>query len=151
MASPERDRRPDQSVLFQWEEGYDRLQAARSDPALYRALGRLVVAVQDELRRRLGSTFTVGELVDLYREGTDWALELAIGRNPEDSRLLGSVDRRRRRFLPLHARGRRLCRRARSRLVLVRLVGRGGAVGWPDRDRIGGDGHHHRALTGPVV
>jgi len=87
MASPERDRRPDQSVLFSWEEGYDRLQAARSDAALYRALGRLVVAVQDELRRRLGSTFTVGELVDLYRQGTDWALEMAIGRNPEDSRL----------------------------------------------------------------
>jgi hypothetical protein len=87
MASPERDRRPDQSVLFQWEEGYDRLQAARSDPALYRALGRLVVAVQDELRRRLGSTFAIAELVDLYREGTDWALEIAIGSNPEDSRL----------------------------------------------------------------
>jgi hypothetical protein len=78
---------PRESVLFQWEEGYDRLQAARSDPSLYRALGRLVVAVQDELRRRLGSTFTVSELVDLYRQGTDWCLELVIGRAPDDSRL----------------------------------------------------------------
>jgi hypothetical protein len=76
-----------ESVLFQWEEGYARLQAVRSDPALYRALGRLVVAVQDELRRRLGSTFTVAELVDLYRQGTDWCLDLAIGKAPDDSRL----------------------------------------------------------------
>ena len=79
--------RADESVLFQWEEGYERLQAARSDPPLYRALGRLVVAVQDELRRRLGSTFTVPELVDLYRQGTDWALDLVIVRAPDDSRL----------------------------------------------------------------
>src|SRR4051794_12657605 len=77
---------PDQSVLFQWEEGYQRLQEARSDPPLYRGLGRLVVAVEDELRRRLGSTFTVAELVDLYRQGTDWALDLAVGRWPEDTR-----------------------------------------------------------------
>jgi len=87
MASPANDRRPDQSVLFQWEEGYERLQAARADPPLYRALGRLVVGVQDELRRRLGSTFRVAELVDLYRQGTDWALDLAIGRYPDDSRM----------------------------------------------------------------
>jgi|SRR3954469_16574941 hypothetical protein len=77
----------DQSVLFQWEEGYQRLQDARSDPALYRALGRLVVAVEDELRRRLGSTFTVAELTGLYRQGTDWALDIAMARNPDDSRL----------------------------------------------------------------
>lgn len=78
---------PQESVIFQWEDGYDRLQAARADPPLYRALGRLVVAVGDELRRRLGSAFTVTELVDLYRQGTDWCLELAIGRAPDDSRL----------------------------------------------------------------
>jgi hypothetical protein len=46
-----------------------------------------VVAVQDELRRRLGSTFSVAELAGLYREGTDWALEIAVGRSPDDSRL----------------------------------------------------------------
>jgi hypothetical protein len=76
-----------ESALFQWQEGYDRLEAARADPDLYRALGRVVVAIQDELRRRLGSTFSVGELVSLYGEGTDWCLELALRTAPDQSRL----------------------------------------------------------------
>ena len=33
--------------------------------------------VLEELRRRLGSVFAVGELVDLYYEGTDWAEDVA--------------------------------------------------------------------------
>ena len=34
-----------------------------------------VDAVRDELRRRIGPTFTASELADLYGAGTDWALE----------------------------------------------------------------------------
>ncbi len=34
-------------------------------------------AVLEELRRRLGSSFVVDELADLYGRDTDWALELA--------------------------------------------------------------------------
>jgi DNA-directed RNA polymerase specialized sigma subunit len=34
---------------------------------------RRVNMVLDELRRRLGSTFTVEELADTYGEGTSWA------------------------------------------------------------------------------
>jgi hypothetical protein len=86
-ASVERVRPEIETAVLQWEEGYERLQATRPDPAFHRALGRLVVEVQDELRRRLGSTFTVAELVSFYRDGTDWCLDLAIGRAPEDSRL----------------------------------------------------------------
>jgi hypothetical protein len=33
--------------------------------------------VVEELRRRLGSTFLLGELVDLYGDDTDWATDLA--------------------------------------------------------------------------
>ena len=75
-----------ENAVYQWEDGYRRLdEAARSEPALYRTLGRVVMAVQDELRKRLGSTFSVAELASLYREGSDWSLELALAARPADA------------------------------------------------------------------
>src|SRR2546425_12866147 len=76
---------PIESTIFQWEEGYRRLQGARSDPRAYRVLGRVVVAIEDELRKRLGSSFSIEELAGLYRQDTDWDLELAMRRVPPDS------------------------------------------------------------------
>jgi hypothetical protein len=78
------------SAVLQWEEGYGRLEATRSDPSLHRALGRAVVAVEDELRKRLGSTFSVKELATLYREDSDWGLELTMQALPERSDLWDS-------------------------------------------------------------
>ena len=64
-----------ENALFQWREG-ERRVADAAEPA--RADLELVVeALVEELRRRLGSSFTLGELVDLYGEGTDWATETA--------------------------------------------------------------------------
>ena len=78
------DPRPEVEIaVLQWEEGYRRLEDARSDPPLYRALGRTVFAVQSELRKRLGSTFSVTELAALYR-AADWPLDVAIRTQPED-------------------------------------------------------------------
>src|SRR3954463_3468845 len=71
-----------ENAVFQWEEGYRRLLDSRSDPPLYRALGRAVVAIQEELRKRLGSKFSVAELADLYRQGGDWTLDLAMHAGP---------------------------------------------------------------------
>ena len=82
-SAPEQSPEVENAVL-QWEEGYRRLEDARSEPPLYRALGRGVVAVEGELRKRLGSRFTVAELARLYRDGTDWSLELAMSARPED-------------------------------------------------------------------
>jgi hypothetical protein len=63
------------NALFQWREAERRLadtpEPARSD------LERAVETLVDELRKRLGSTFVLDELADLYGEGTDWATELA--------------------------------------------------------------------------
>jgi hypothetical protein len=63
------------NALFQWREGERRLadtpEPARAD------LERAVAGVVDELRKRLGSSFILDELADLYGEGTDWATELA--------------------------------------------------------------------------
>lgn len=42
-----------------------------------REANRRVSLVMDELRRRLGSTFTAGELADFYGEGTGWADDLS--------------------------------------------------------------------------
>jgi hypothetical protein len=80
-----------ESAVLQWEEGYQRLQATQSEPRLYQALGRAVVAVEDELRKRLGSTFSIKELATLYREDSVWGLELTMQALPERSDLWDSA------------------------------------------------------------
>jgi hypothetical protein len=78
------------SAVLQWEEGYRRLEAARSDARQHRALGRAVMAVEDELRKRLGSTFNTEELARLYRDDSEWGLELTIDSLPSQSDLWDS-------------------------------------------------------------
>jgi hypothetical protein len=63
------------NALFQWREAERRL-ADTPEPAKA-DLERVVEALVDELRKRLGSSFVLDELADLYGEGTDWATELA--------------------------------------------------------------------------
>jgi hypothetical protein len=69
---------PLENALFQWEEGYRALQELRDDSQAYRSAERVVRAITDELRRRIGPTFRAGELAELYGEGTDWCLEVAL-------------------------------------------------------------------------
>ena len=64
-----------ENALFQWEEGEHRLREA-PDAARAR-LEPAVAAVREELRRRLGSSFSLDELVELYGAGVDWATGLA--------------------------------------------------------------------------
>ena len=64
-----------ENALFQWREGERRLRDT-SEPA-QADLDRAADVVVGELRRRLGSTFLLGELIALYGTGTDWATELA--------------------------------------------------------------------------
>jgi hypothetical protein len=78
-----------ENVVLEWEDGFRKLESAREDPATYRALGKVVTAIQDELRKRLGSAFSVEELASLYREA-DWGLEVAIDTMPDDRRLWDS-------------------------------------------------------------
>jgi hypothetical protein len=62
-------------ALPQWREGERRLAAtdepARSD------LDGAADAIVGELRKRLGSSFVLDELSDLYGRDTDWATALA--------------------------------------------------------------------------
>lgn len=68
---------PLENALFQWEEGRRALQSI-DDPRQRRLADRVVEAVRDELRRRIGPTFSAAELADLYGAGTDWAQQVAI-------------------------------------------------------------------------
>jgi hypothetical protein len=64
-----------ENALYQWREGERRLadtpEPARTD------LDDAAETVVEALRKRLGSSFVLDELADLYGEGTDWATELA--------------------------------------------------------------------------
>jgi hypothetical protein len=78
-----------ENALFQWREGEQRLRGA-SEPARS-DLDRAADAVVEELRRRLGSSFVVGELVELYASDTDWATGLA-GRHAAGTDAAAVVD-----------------------------------------------------------
>lgn len=69
---------PLENAFFQWEDGHRRLEALRDDPAAYRRAHRLIEAVRDELRRRIGPTFSAAQLAELYGAGTDWCLDVAF-------------------------------------------------------------------------
>ena len=62
-----------ENALFEWEEGEAATRASREND-------RAARVVLEELRRRLGGAFTLDELADLYGEGTDWAVDLLLGR-----------------------------------------------------------------------
>jgi hypothetical protein len=68
---------PLDNALYQWEEGSARLRELSGDPRMAGRVNRAVDAVRDELRRRIGPTFSTAELAELYSRGTDWCLEAA--------------------------------------------------------------------------
>ena len=68
---------------FAWHDGLARL---RDGGPLVGARSRLVDAVHDELRRRVGLTFTRAELAAVHADSADWFMELAprvAPKNPE--------------------------------------------------------------------
>lgn len=68
------------SARFAWDEGAQRLAPRLGEGAR----GRVVQAVHDELRRRVGTTFRVRDLVAVYEEASGWYLELAARIAPAD-------------------------------------------------------------------
>jgi hypothetical protein len=84
---------PLENALFQWEEGWRELQAI-ADSRSRRMADRVVEAIRDELRRRIGPTFTAAQLADLYRSGTDWCQQVALDVAPAiegDAQTLGDA------------------------------------------------------------
>ena len=64
-----------------WEEGAQAV--ADADPRHRGAIDTVVEAIAQELRKRLGGTFTTADLARFYLEqGTDWCFELATRTAP---------------------------------------------------------------------
>jgi hypothetical protein len=61
------------STRLEWEHAYRDLEELARDPAAADGVRRQLEAVSAELRRRVGGTFTVGELVDEYALADVWA------------------------------------------------------------------------------
>ena len=60
----------------EWEEGSRRLEDARDDQRRYRQLLALLALLLDELRRRIGQTYTLAELAAAYGESERWGREV---------------------------------------------------------------------------
>jgi hypothetical protein len=66
----------------EWEQGYTRLQRElRETPRGEVALAELD-AVTAALRRRIGQSFSLGELADVYASADDWAREAVADSEP---------------------------------------------------------------------
>jgi hypothetical protein len=69
----------------QWADGNRRVESARADPVRHARLLGEIELVMRELRRRVGQTFTLGELADAY-SGADWWARRAIEDADPDER-----------------------------------------------------------------
>lgn len=68
--------------MYRWREGQRRLRDAPAGRR--RTLESVSERIAEELRRRLGGAFTTEELADLYEQGTDWCLAVAMAAAPGD-------------------------------------------------------------------
>jgi len=62
-----------ESAKRDWEDAYRRLEEASGDPAHGEQLRLQLDVVTDELRKRVGSSFTLGDLAAEYRQADSWA------------------------------------------------------------------------------
>ncbi|MGH3134178.1 MAG: hypothetical protein ACRDNY_10655 [Gaiellaceae bacterium] len=62
-----------ESARRDWEDAYRRLGEAARERAPAEELHAGLAAVTDELRKRIGSKFTLGELAAEYHRADDWA------------------------------------------------------------------------------
>jgi hypothetical protein len=81
-----------ETARYQWEEGERRLAESRDDPARHRQLASLVDAVVDELRRRVGQTFTLGGLADVYGGPEEWVRDVVVESTPARGARAGLAD-----------------------------------------------------------
>ena len=68
------------SARTEWAESFRRLREAAGDPGRSAELQRQLEVVTDELRKRVGSTFTLGELADEYRRAERWSRDAVAER-----------------------------------------------------------------------
>ena len=67
-----------ETARYQWAEGARKLESERSEGVRYRQLVALVDVVADELRRRVGQTFTLADLAAQYAGAEDWVRDVVV-------------------------------------------------------------------------
>ncbi len=70
------------SARHEWEEGQRRFETDARNTARAEALHAQRDAVVDELRRRVGPTFTLAELAAVYSDAERWLFEVIEERAP---------------------------------------------------------------------
>jgi hypothetical protein len=90
----------------EWADGHRRLEAERDNRTRYRTLHAQVDAVTEQLRRRLGSVYTLEELAAEYRQSEPWVRE-AIAELPPAARFPPGVSLATDAAFYLYARGAR--------------------------------------------
>jgi hypothetical protein len=70
------------SARMEWEEGNRRFEEAGRDPVLRERLLAQAEVVSEELRKRLGSTFTLEELARAYERSDAWSRSAVAERAP---------------------------------------------------------------------
>jgi hypothetical protein len=60
-------------VRSEWEDGYRRFQDLSRDRLVADRRGLQLEVVTDELRKRIGQTFTLDQLAVVYQNADDWA------------------------------------------------------------------------------
>jgi hypothetical protein len=66
----------------EWNEAHRVLEGERADPRRYAQLLAQIDILTDELRRRVGGTFSLSELADAYRDADAWARQEVADRAP---------------------------------------------------------------------
>jgi hypothetical protein len=64
----------------QWDEGHRRFQVQAADPELADRLVRQLDVATEELRKRVGETFTLAQLADVYGGADGWMREAVANR-----------------------------------------------------------------------
>jgi hypothetical protein len=71
-----------EATRHEWEEGYRRLEAAAGDRQRYAQLLAELEVVLDQLRRRIGQTFSLDELAEAYAGADRWVQEAVAEHDP---------------------------------------------------------------------
>jgi hypothetical protein len=69
-------------VRSEWEEGYRRYQDLSRDRVAAERLSRQLEVVTDELRKRIGQTFTLEDLAAAYGPADEWVRDAVSERAP---------------------------------------------------------------------
>jgi hypothetical protein len=76
-----------ESARREWEDGHRRLLGASSERRRHERLLVQVDVVTEELRKRIGQTFTLAQLADVYRTAERWSRDAVADRAGEVSQV----------------------------------------------------------------